>query len=96
MFDHTSRYYNLEDAEIETPEGKKIIYKRRRFLPQAGDIPDLGQVTVLTGDRPDLVTARTLGDPEQYWRIADANNAMNPFELTEKPGGKLKIPNPQP
>ncbi len=94
MFDHTSRYYYIKDAEIKIGN-KTIIYKLRRFLPRADEIPGLGEVTVLEGDRPDLVTARTLGDPEQYWRICDANDGMNPFELTDRPGRKLKIPSPQ-
>ena len=41
------------------------------------------------------ITARTLGDPEQYWRVCDANDAMNPAELTVRPGRTLRVPLPQ-
>ena len=47
------------------------------------------------GDRLDLITARTLGDPEQFWRICDANNTMNPSDLTAETGRVLRVPVPQ-
>ena len=55
----------------------------------------LAEVLVAEGDRLDIVTARTLGDPEQYWRIADANNTLNPCELTDEVGRRIRIPVPQ-
>ncbi len=95
MFEHTSRYYNLETAIIATQDGREIAYKRRRFLAQGEDMQLLVEVTVTEGDRLDLITARTLGDPEQFWRICDANNAMNPLDLTAEPGPVLRVPVPQ-
>ena len=95
MFDHTSRYARIETATYETPEGRTITYVRRRFLPQGERLPLLVEVTVTDGDRLDLITARTLGDPEQFWRVADANNAMNPFDLTQEPGATVRVPVPQ-
>ncbi len=53
------------------------------------------EITVNDGDRLDLITAKTLGDPEQFWRVCDANNAMNPFDLTAEPGRTLRVPVPQ-
>ena len=41
---------------------------------------------VQSGDRPDLLAARTFGDAELYWRIADANAVTDPFELTDTLG----------
>jgi hypothetical protein len=95
MFDYTSRYYNIETAIHETADGRTITYVRRRFLPQGESLPLLVEVTVTDGDRLDLITGRTLGDPEQFWRVADANNAMNPFDLTTEPGATLRVPIPQ-
>jgi len=95
MFDHTSRYYTLETTTLTTAEGRIVAYKRRRFLPRGEDMPLLVEATVTQGDRLDLITARTLGDPEQFWRICDANNAMNPFDLTAEPGRVLRVPVPQ-
>lgn len=95
MFDHTSRYYNLEIATRDLSDGRTVSYVRRRFLPQGGEMPLLAEVAVIQGERIDLVAYRTLGDPLAYWRICDANNAMNPQELTEEPGFRLRVPLPQ-
>lgn len=95
MFDPNSRYYNLETAVLETPDGREVAYKRRRFLPQGSAMPLLTEVTVIEGDRLDTITSRTLSDPEQFWRIADANDAMDPTELAETPGRRLRIALPQ-
>lgn len=93
MFEPNSRYYTRETATYVSPDGQSIAYKRRRFLPQGEDLPLLVEVTVAEGDRLDLITYRTLGDPEAFWRVADANNGMNPTEL-EQPGGTLRVPIP--
>jgi len=45
-------------------------------------------------DRLDLIAARTVGAAEQFWRIADANAALNPFDLTAMPGEQVRIPAP--
>lgn len=95
MFEPNSRYYSLETATFTTVEGREVAYKRRRFLPQGNRMPLLVEVTVTQGDRLDLITARTLGDPEQFWRVCDANNAMNPFDLTAEPGRTLRVGIPQ-
>jgi len=47
------------------------------------------------GDRLDNLTFDYLGDPEQFWRIADANRAMRPDELTETIGRQLRITLPE-
>lgn len=96
MFDHTSRYYRLETATMTRSDGATMVYVRRRFLPQGGDLPLLAEVAVNQGERLDLFTARTLGDPLQFWRVCDANNAMSPLELVDKPGRRLRVPLPQP
>jgi hypothetical protein len=95
MFEPSSRYDPLKTATLTGPDGCEIAYKRRRFLPQGQAMPLLVEVTVSEGDRLDLIAARTLGDPEQFWRICDANNAMNPFDLTAEPGHTLRVPVPQ-
>jgi len=95
MFEPTSRYANLETATLAMTDGRKVTYKRRRFLPRGKDLPVLVEVTVTQSERLDLITARTLGDPEQFWRVCDANDAMNPVELTSEIGRTLRVPVPQ-
>jgi hypothetical protein len=95
MFDFTSRYARLETAVFTAPDGSEIPYVRRRFLPPGASLPLLAEVTFQPADRLDLLTHQLLGDPLQFWRIADANNAINPFDL-ETPGRALRVPVPQP
>lgn len=95
MFEHTSRYYTIETVFWNAPDGTRIAYKRRRFLPRPERMTRLAEWPVQQGDRFDLVAARTLGDSEAFWRIADANRAMDPDELTAEPGRRLLIPMPQ-
>jgi hypothetical protein len=94
MFEHTSRYYGLETALHTLPDGREVAYVRRRFVPPSGGMQLLAEVRVGEGDRLDLVTSRTLGDPLQFWRVADANDAMDPPELVRVPGRLLRIPLP--
>ncbi len=96
MFDSKSRYFNIETATFETGDGKSLAYKRRRFLPGGADLPLLVESRVEQSDRLDLIAQRTIGDPEQFWRVCDANNAMDPDELISEPGRWLKVPVPQP
>jgi hypothetical protein len=96
MFQPTSRYYSLETVTITAADGRVVAYKRRRFLPQSETLPLLAEVTITQGDRLDLITARTLGDSEQFWRVCDANQALDPFDLTSELGSTLRIPIPQP
>lgn len=94
MFETNSRYANIETATFTTPAGEQITYVRRRFLPRGADLPLLVEVTVTEGERLDLIAARTLGDSEQFWRIADASDALNPADLTDPPGQVLRVPVP--
>lgn len=96
MFDVTSRYYSLNTLTWNTADGRVISYVSRRFLPQGDTLPLLVEVAVTQGDRLDLIATRTIGDPGQFWRICDANNAMNPFDLTGELGTILRVPLPQP
>ncbi|HEY0729688.1 MAG TPA: hypothetical protein VGD38_16520, partial [Pyrinomonadaceae bacterium] len=50
---------------------------------------------VTEDERLDNIAARYMDDPEAFWRIADANSAMRPEELTETVGRKLRITLPE-
>jgi hypothetical protein len=79
----------------DDPSRRSIAYLRRRFLPQGGTLPELEKTQVQPGERFDQLAQRTLGDPELYWRICDANDAMAPAALLERPGRRLRVPLPQ-
>jgi nucleoid-associated protein YgaU len=95
MFDFTSRYAKQEITIYAAPNGREISYVRRRWLPPGESLPVLAELTFQAHDRLDLLTHRTLGDPLQFWRIADANNVLSPFNL-EEVGRVLRISVPQP
>jgi hypothetical protein len=96
MYEHTSRYYALETATLTGPDGRAVAYTRRRFLPAGRTMPTLVEIAPGPGDRLDLIAARTLGDPEQFWRICDANNVLDPAELLDEPDSTIRVPIPQP
>lgn len=92
MFDPTSRYYKIPDATYVEADGTTVRYKERRFVPQPETVRSLTQVVVDRSDRLDLIAFRALGNPTLFWRVADANNAMDPFALTAVPGRTLRVP----
>lgn len=95
MFPINSRYNEIEKAEFMTRDGRIIPYLRRRFVPPPDRFELIEEYAVTEDDRLDNIAANLLGDPEMFWRIADANNAMRPEELTETIGRKLKITLPE-
>jgi len=95
MFAMTSRYFSIPTARLETVDGETIIYVRRRFVPSPDRFALLQEHTVTQGERLDNITARFLGDPEQFWRVCDANGAMRPDALTETVGRRLRITLPE-
>jgi hypothetical protein len=99
LFDHTSRYYVLGAATFALPDGRTVSYARRRFLPRGGDLPLLAEVSVTPGERIDLIADRVYGDPLAFWRICDANDAMDPLDMVNEAAGdpsrRLRVPLPQ-
>ena len=94
MISATSRYKDIEIATWKTVDGREYRYVRRRFIPSAEGTIVLAVHTVTSSDRLDNITARYLGDPEQFWRVCDANRAIRPDDLIEV-NRTLQIPLPQ-
>lgn len=90
-----SRYHGIDTATLQGPGGRTIAYLKRRVVPQPERLALLQEHTVIQGDRLDNIAARYVGDPEQFWRICDANRAIRPEELTETVGRKLRITLPE-
>ena len=90
-FPPTSRYYGIPTKTITLPDGTNVVFLQRRFLPDPGLFSLLKLHVVSEGERLDNIAAANMGDPEAFWRIADANAAMEPEELTQKVGSILKI-----
>jgi nucleoid-associated protein YgaU len=88
MFNSTSRYANVSDVIYQDANGRQFAYKLLRLIPTA---PALLLHTVVQEDRLDLLANTYYTDPEQFWRICDANTAMRPDDLMEI-GNDLQIP----
>lgn len=95
LFPPNSRYYGIQTALLETPNGRTLIYLQRRFVPQPERFYLLQLHTVSDGDRLDNLAARYFNDPELFYRLCDANRALRPEELTETPGRQLRITLPE-
>ena len=91
----TSRYYGIDTATLTVEEDRIIIYLRRRFLPDPEHFALLLEHTVTEGERLDNIAAKYMDDPLAFWRIADANAAMRPQELTETIGRRIRITLPE-
>ena len=90
-FPPTSRYFGIATTQLITADGRVLTYLLRRFVPPADRFALLTGHLVVEGDRLDNLTSTYLGDPSQFWRVCDANDAHRPDELTERIGRRLRI-----
>ncbi len=95
MLPPSSRYASVGTTTLTTAGGTTVVYLERRFVPQPGSLSQSGRHTVMPGDRLDLIASAAIGDPSQWWQVADANRAMWPEDLTATPGTVLRITLPQ-
>jgi len=79
MFLPSSRYAQVPQVEVETPDGRTVNAVTIRRLPSPAAAPLL----VRQNDRLDLIARRALGDGTAYWRIADANTELEARRLEE-------------
>lgn len=94
-FPLSSRYYGFETNTFTANDGTILTYLRRRWVVQPGQMEVFTEHMVKDGERLDRITAMYFSDPELFWRICDANNTLNPNELTETAGRMLRITLPQ-
>lgn len=94
-FSLTSRYYGIDITTFESAQQGTIPYVRRRFVPSPERFQLLQEHTVTQSERPDTITSQYLGDPEQFWRVCDANGVMHPNELVETIGRRIRITLPE-
>lgn len=91
LFPMTSRYHGVAIATLTAATGQPIAYLRRRIIPPPEQFTLLQEHLVVEGDRLDNLTAQYVGDPEQFWRICDANATIRPQDLTASMGRRLRI-----
>lgn len=93
-FPPNSRYHQTAYAVLEEPDQEPKAYLKRRFLPSPDEFTAVEEHIVQQGERLDNITYRYLGDPELYWRIADANATMHPLDLTDTVNRFIRITMP--
>ena len=95
QFPPNSRYHGLATKTFTGPDGRTVVYLARRFVPPPERFSLLREHQVAEGDRLDNLAAHYFGDPELFWRLADANNAMRPEALTSEAGRRLRVTLPE-
>jgi hypothetical protein len=88
----SSRYYGATVEFYTTANGTQIAYLQRRIIPPADIYTSLQSYSLSEGDRLDNLAYKYLGDPILFWMICDANNAVDPDQLTAQPGYAIEIP----
>jgi hypothetical protein len=89
-----SRYAGCAPLTRTDASGRLVRYLAPRILPQGAAVAGGGRTQVRPGEvhRLDLIANRTLRAPQLSWRIADANDAMDPFELCDHAGQAIDLP----
>jgi len=91
-FPPTSRYAQTPVEAYDPGDGSPAVpFLGRRFCPRGASLALLHEVRIAEGDRRDLLGWRHLGDPELWWQLADANDAVDPRVLTDTIGRALRI-----
>ena len=94
-FPPNSRYATVETTELTLPDGRRVSHLRRRSIPHPERFATIGYHLVAQGERPDTLAYETVGDPEQFWRLCDANAVLHPDELTEAVGAEVRLTLPE-
>ncbi len=93
-FPENSRYRGIETGVLEL-DGRAVRYLRRRLVPAPDRFALLHEHEVIAGERVDNLAALYLDDPEQFWRLCDANGILRPSDLTSSAGARIRITLPE-
>src|SRR5262249_20514280 len=66
------------------------VYVLRRFIPPVSSFATLEMHVVVQGERYDTLAASYIGDPTQFWRLADANGVADTSDLAT-PGKSISV-----
>lgn len=94
-FEPTSRYYGKQLTSSVTIEGEIVIHTTRRFVPPPENFSLLQFHFVEQGDRLDNITYKYLADPQQFWKLCDANRVDKPDDLVKEVGSAISITLPE-
>lgn len=95
-FPPSSRYAAVGVDAWDPGDGRPAVpFLRRRLCPRPERFALLYEARVVAGDRRDRLAARHLGEAELWWRLADANGAVDPRELEGPTGRRLRVTLPE-
>jgi hypothetical protein len=97
VFPPGSRYEQVETKVITIMVdgiAREVRYLARRMVPPLGEAVTLSEHSVTQRERLDHLAAAYLGDPTQFWRIADANPSLVPEALTNETGATIIVAMP--
>lgn len=80
-YDAKSRYVNAPAYQVYDHRGRLVTVVA---VPPHRDVPLAGYHVLKQGQRIDHLASQYLADDTGYWRIAEANDAMNAEWLTEQ------------
>lgn len=93
-FPPNSRYHTVPLRKRTAPDGTEQTFVGRRIIPPMERYRALDRYRTESDSRIDRVSAGAYGDPEQYWRICDANGDAEPATATKPEGRLLVLPLP--
>nr|WP_314445278.1 hypothetical protein [uncultured Sphingomonas sp.] len=93
-FSPGSRYRGVPVRTRVEQDGSQVQFVGRRIIPPTSRFQALDRHLCEGDERADRLAADFYGDPEQYWRICDANAVAEPAETAKSEGRVLIIPLP--
>ena len=90
-FPPCSRYHGLPLQRMTLVDGREVAFVGRRFLPPLDKYETIAIHAVQDGDRLDLLGAQYFADPEQGWRIPEANGVRDPRDALVQAGSRIAI-----
>jgi hypothetical protein len=94
IFPPNSRYYSVAIRTRTASDGTVQSFVARRIIPAMERYRPLAKHRTVVDERIDGVADEAFGDPEQYWRICDANGDAEPATATQPLGRLLIVPLP--
>jgi len=91
-----SRYAACALLTTTRGDGRSIGYLAPRIAPRVADMSIAGHIDRRPSDRVDRLAARALSDPRLFWRVCDANGALDPLEFGSAGAGRVAVPQPVP
>jgi len=88
MIFKTSRYAGVGIYTVIDAQGRAHRALKIRLIPPT---PAVFRHTVQEGERLDLIAFNYYEKADRFWRVCDANNAVQPDELLQ-PGRKIRVP----